>query len=307
MIVVETPNTDPYLLGEGNTFKIEGAGVPKISVAAIPEFCICDFIGCEYVEKVFGSDGSDYWKKDKSDFLFKKYLASDTIEFFLYKDGVEVAELNDDTLGTFYDGFPSGNEEQQIYKGFLIDWSLVLAAHGSGDYYFKADLNVLGEESEYESRKFYLMPYSDLAANGTVRFESYQDGNIFGIPLDYTGLNWYSSLRINGSFGNPRPILESDEYENAQKVRVQIKETVSREWELQTKKISWEVVSALIYNGILANEILVSDYNILAENVWRRIEVKTSDVSKNDIQGNPNRIYNITFVDREAIFEKRNF
>jgi len=76
---------------------------------------------------------------------------------------------------------------------------------------------------------------------------------------------------------------------------------------LITKKISWEVVNVLIYNKMLANEILITDYNIYAENVWRRISVLPKDLEKRDTFGHPDKLYNINFVDSNDYFIKRNF
>ena len=58
---------------------------------------------------------------------------------------------------------------------------------------------------------------------------------------------------------------------------------------------------------MLANEILITDYNILAESLWRRIDVLPKDLDKSETSGHPDKIYNITFVDSKDIFKKRNF
>ena len=49
-------------------------------------------------------------------------------------------------------------------------------------------------------------------------------------------------------FGNPVPIFETSEYVTSQHIRRQNKATMSREWTLNTKLISWEVVEKLVYN-----------------------------------------------------------
>ena len=82
---------------------------------------------------------------------------------------------------------------------------------------------------------------------------------------------------------------------------------MSREWTLNTKLISWEVVEKLVYNKLLGNEILITDYKIKAESLWRRVKVFMQEIDKPEIVNNPNRRYNIKFVDVKQIFTKRNF
>lgn len=307
MIITTLPNTTPYSYGSANACKLLGPSLPEIVTPEVVEFCICDYVQCEYVEKVFAEIGGEYWKNDKNEFLFKRIVPVDTVDIELYKDGVKIADLNNNTYGTFFNGFASGSSEQQLYVGYLLDWELVATLNGFGYYQVKTQLNILGNVSEVESRTFNLMGYSDQAAHETVRIESTQNGNIIGNTFDFTGLNWYQSFRVPAVFGNPTPTTEQVNYKTQNRNFRQIKSTNSREWTLKTKKLSWEVADKLIYNKMLANEILITDYNILAESAWRRIGVFPSEIDKPSISGNPNKVYNITFTDNKDIFLKRNF
>lgn len=308
MILIQLPNSTPLTPTDGNTFKASPS-VGLITPRALEEndICICDFIRCPYVERVFAVLGGADYKNDKSEFLFKRLTATDTIALKLFKEGIEVADLNDNTYGTFFNGFPSGSIEQQLYVGYLLDWNLVRALQGVGKYTIKANSNVIGNASSVESRTFDLRIYSDLAAHETVKIESTQNGNIIGNEFDFTGLNWKQFVRIPGVFGNPTPNFEDDFYVTENHNKKQIKDTMSQEWFLQTKKINYEVAQKLIYNKLLANEILITDYNIYAETIFRDIPVKTKDLSKVDTSGNPDKIYNVTFVDVQNKFQKRNF
>jgi len=308
MIVTQLLNTNPYLKSHGMACKVLGESLPEVVPESVNDICICNYITCEYVEKVFADPtSSDFWKNDKNEFLFRRLVAVDTVAIKLFKDGVEVADLNDNTLGTFYNGFASGSAEQQKYVGFLVDWKLVEAAHGVGEYQIKADLSIIGNTSTYESRKFRLCIYSDLAANGTVRIESTQNGNIEGSDFDYTGLEWYQSFRIAGKFGNPTPVFEEDRYTTETRKIRQIKDKMGREWTLKTGKVNYEVGEKLIYNKMLANEILITDYSILAESIWRRQSVLPSSIEKPEIADSLEKIYVITFIDDKDIYIKRNF
>lgn len=309
MIIIQQPNTVPYTYDSGNAGKIIGPSLPETPDPQNNDVCICDFIQCEYVENIFVSPSSpnDYWKNDKNEFLFKRFVAADTVTMELRLEGVKVADLNDNTYGTFFNGFGAGTSEQQLYVGYLVDWLSVYNAFGIGSYKVVANLNIIGVSTVFESREFNMVIYSDVAADGTVRIESYQNGNIFGNEFDFTGLDWYQSLRVPGSFGNPSPIFETTEYITSQHKRRQNKAKMSREWTLNTKLISWEVVDKLVYNKLLGNEIKITDYQIKAESLWRRVDVFMQEIEKPEIKNNPKRRYNIKFVDVKDIYTKRNF
>ncbi len=311
MIIETLANSAPYSYGSGNACKLLGPSLAEQPEPGEVGFCICDFVRCQFIEKVFASPGStDYWKNDLDEFLFKRLVSADSVAIELHKDNVKVADLNNNALGTFFNGFPSGNAEQQLYVGYLLDWKLVEAAHGVGIYTVVADLNIIGVQSTFTSRVFNLAIYSDIAAHQTVVIETVQNGNIIGNQFDFTDLNWVGRVRIPGVFGNPTPVYEDTSYVTADRKKAQIQAKMSREWILSTNKLPWEIVEVLIYNKLMANEIKITDFNIFAENIkkpWRRVDVKTKEPEKVDTDGNPGKIYKITFVDAKDYFIKRNF
>ena len=154
---------------------------------------------------------------------------------------------------------------------------------------------------------FNLLVYSDREANKTVRIESTQNGNIFGSIFDFTGLNWKQSLRVPGTFSSLSPTLEVENYLNSNHENRQITAKMSREWGLTTGLINFEVATKILYNKLLANEVLITDYLIKAESIFRRIDVMVSEIDKPEIKGTPDRAYNIKFTDRKDTFRKRNF
>ena len=307
MITTQLPNTTPEAFSTGNTGKVLATALPIVRAQEENDLCICDYITCPYEEKVFALTGGAYYKNDKNEFLFRKLTSFDVITIELHLAGVKVADLNNNTYGTFFNGFPSGSAEQQLYVGYLLDWELVYNAFGVGKYTVVSNLLVIGNNSTFTSRVFNLSVYSDIAAYQTVRIESVQNGNIIGDEFDYTDLNWQQSVRIPAVFGNPDPQYTEDSYVDSDHFKKQIKDTMARDWFLQTKKINWEVANSLVYNKLMANEILITDYNIYAESIWRRVPVKLKELSKPKISGNPSKIYNVTFVDDKDIYQKRNF
>lgn len=309
MIITHLPNTAPYVYQSGNAVKILGPSLPEVPDPQTNDVCICDFIQCQYIERVFASQSpnNEWYKNDMNEFLFKRFVSGDTVAIELYKDDIKIEDLNTNTFGTFFNGFPSGTPEQQLYVGYLLEWEKVQAIHGNGIYQVKVQLNIIGSASTYESRLFSLLTYGDREANATVRIESYQNGNIFGSQFDFTGLNWYQSLRIPGRFGLTAPILETDNYLNSNKENRQITAKVSREWELITGLINYEVASTILYNKLIANKLLITDYLIKAESIFRREDVMPSDISKPELKGTPDRVYTMNFTDRLDKYKKRNF
>ena len=50
-------------------------------------------------------------------------MPSDTVAIELWKNGEKIADLNDNTYGTFFNGFANGTAEQQLYVGFLLEFA----------------------------------------------------------------------------------------------------------------------------------------------------------------------------------------
>ena len=198
MAIIEIlPNSAPFTNYFGMATKVLGSRPISIPEASqTNEFCICDLLPCAYEELIFVHSDNSWFKNDKNEFLFKRIIDTDTIALELWLNDFKIEDLGNNDFGTLYDGFASGTVEQQLYYGFLIDWNLVYDTHGVGKYQVKAALNIIGVDSTFESRTFNMMVYSDEAAHSTVRIESTQNGNIIGSQFDFTGLNWYQSLRI---------------------------------------------------------------------------------------------------------------
>lgn len=269
MIKLTINNTRPWTQVEGQAVK----STPSTILAAQPTDIILDVCGDNaYEELVFALDGGEWWQNDKSEFITKKLVSTDTILFELYKDGVKVADLNDDTYGVFYNGFTN----QPLYVGYLIDWLYVYLMLGVGKYQVKTNKTILGTTTVEESRIFNLMTYSDEAADNTVRIESYQTGTIKNNPIDYEGLlpnGWYGSIRIAGKFGNKTPKLTKDNYLDYDDVVQQNILTTVNEWTLSTELLPSYVSDKIVYDYLLANSIQITDYTLLNEDVYRRINV----------------------------------
>jgi hypothetical protein len=194
---------------------------------------------------VFGDLENSELQGEKTDFT--SFLALETfavsVTFELLDDNCNVvAVLNDDTYGVYYPKgfFQLGNFFQQQYVGFKIQWRKVLDLLGPGAYSSQ---------------------YTDERANETVRIETTQNGYIIGQGLDYTNVNWKEQIRIPGFFGNKQRRLEQDNYLDKNRRTTQIQDSLIHEFTLEP--YFWpDCLRNEIDSILLANEILISDYNL---------------------------------------------
>lgn len=309
MIQLQLPNSTPIIFGSGLATKITGDSLPDITPQAVNTFCYCDF-ECEYISKVFADLGSDdYWKNDKGNtVVYRRLISTDTVTIKLFKDGVDVATIIDQTYGDYVDGYPTPvvNPEQELYVSFTIDWKKVLTLLGPGQYQICTELVILGVTTNQDTQKWRLYPYSDRNANQTVRIETYQNGNIEGSEFDFTGLNLYNSYRIPGRFTEETPKTEDNSYLNTSYERKQIQKKVINQWLLKTQRIPRIIYLMIKEDTILANRIEITDYNILNEDVFRRIPVYFDGIDKPDIGKTTRPILELTFADKTEDQLKRN-
>lgn len=282
--------------------RIVGKLQTKVVNAEIPlSVCRCD-CGCEVKFKAFAGDSER--TSDYSSFIFQRILESDTCEFWLIKNGVEILQVVNNDLGEFYDFGWLANSE---LKGIVLHWSLVYASYGYGEYRIKMKYTVAGQEIEEESDVFECMLYSDDRADGTVRIETIQNGGIES-SLDYTGTNWKQSWRINGMFGEKTPSFETDNYLNSQREISQIQDSIKNIYTLETELLPSNVLNAITYNGILSNKIWISDYNKCNYEVYDRLEVYPESIEEfNTYRYQKNGMAKFKFTDKKQNILKRNF
>jgi len=307
IIITELPNSLPYSIQSGMATKIQGGSLEEPTEQAANDFCYCKY-ECEYVEKVFAHiSDTDYWKNDKNVFLYRKLIPADTVTIKLFKDGVEVATIIDNTYGTYINGYPApATAEQQLYVAFIIDWQLVLQAFGGGEYQICTELNILGNTTNQDSHKYRLCHYSDLAANGTVRIETYQNGNILASPFDFTGLNFYNSYRVPGRFTETAGEIQSDRYLNRDYKLNQIQDILIPKYLLKTKRVDRSTGLMLTRDTVLANVVQITDYSIINIDLFRRIEVYAESIEQPDIGKTTRAAYEIPFTDKFENIRKRN-
>lgn len=307
MIVKYLQNSNPRGDIQGGIAQAN-AGVSATTV--IPpsnDYCYCA-VECEYIELAFADlISNDGYKNDTSSFLFNRVTAGGIVTFELYKSDTKIADLNNNDYGVYYPIFSS----QPFYAGFVIDWRKVAIGFGFGKYQLKAQITILGQSYVYESRKFRLLPFSDEAANNTVKLTAYQSGNIVGSDLDYSDLidgGWVESYRLQGIFGFKEHELIQDSYQNSDYTTRQIRDEVVRSYKVETKLLPSQVANWLTENASLSNYLEVTDYNIFNTEIYRDLPVRISGFGEIEtyLQKRSNR-YVIDFVDRKPNLIKRNF
>lgn len=303
MIIEILPNGKLYTIGVAQAVKAITATIPPKPEIFEPP-CVCE---CPYEELVFGKAGGQWYENDLNDFLFTKRSSSDTIAFELWKNGVKKADINNTTYGTYYSTFT----EQPLYVGLVVDWQKVLAVEGIGVYQIKSPQTILGNATTFESQLFRLMPYSDELANGTIRIEGYQTGNIVGHELNHYNLltnGWYYSNRFKGFLKQETPKYIKDNYVNQNYELSQIQETLINNWELELGLIPNILYNKIVKEICLANKILISDYNTYNTDIFRRVNLNFLEISdKKTFRKNKNISLYLKFEDKVQNWIKNNF
>lgn len=307
MITIQLPNTNPMVVVSGAATKAASPSIPSPLLIPTNDVDLCDFES-GYIELVFGQPVSDplpveLYKNDFSSFLFRKLTPTDTVTIKLFKNGVELATIVDDTYGVF---FPNLSPEQPLYTGFIIEFQKVINVSGGGRYEVITDTVIVGVSQTITSQTFQLVPFDTELADGTIRIETIQDGNIIRSQFDYTGLEWPQSFRTNGFFGDLQREFETDQYENQNRKRKQIQDRIIHNYDLRIDFIPSLISKQIMDDQLLANVIKVTDYNILNDDIYREIELYPASIETTNYETNTQSKYLIKFTDKVNDLLKRN-
>ena len=292
----------------GVVTKLFGQKIDKVVEIQTNDICYCG-LECEYVETVFATSTNEWWKNDKNSFLFRKYITSDTISLELWNSTEKIADITDNTYGDYYASFTNAP-----YVYFVVDWQKVKNLEGYGYFRIKAVQNIIGTSTTFESHLFRILPYSDILADKTVRIETYKTGNIISSPFDFSKMltelpnGFYNSYRIRGQFGWRKPKIEIDNFLNQNYKLKQIQDKITDEWTLETNLIPASVSNILIYDDLLANRVLITDYNLMNNEIYRRKEVYPTEISDaTHYDMNRKQIFRIKFVNQIENNIKNNY
>lgn len=261
------------------------------------DFCYCNY-ECNTCDNLVFGGSTNPINNDKSSFFYKKQRLSDTYTIKLLRNGVQVALLNNNALGEYF------NFGLQI--GFLIDWNLVYNSFGWGSYEIETDYNVLGITGTLNSHGYTLRLFDEELADGTVKIEWVQNGKIESSDFDFTGLNWYNSIRLRATFKTLTPEFIQENYLNSNRETAQIQSSVVDNFQLTTKLICKDLKDTIYYDLILANSITITNFNLFQELIIQR-DVNVKELG--DLQTfnlNRNFVANIVFENRQKNILKRN-
>ena len=280
-------------------------------VATISTTLISECVG---TLPVFGDLTSDILQNNDFTSFLAYQRPGTSVSFKLLDENCNfLANLFDSTYGTYYpiNYFGSGYTFfQNDYVGYKLDWKKVLQSFGSAGYKIQKRtisnfVPAAFEPIEECSCFFELSQYTDERANETVRIETIQNGYIIGQGLDFTNTNWKQQIRIPGFFGNKQRRLEQDNYLDRNRNTTQIQDTLIHEFTLEP--YFWpHCLRDEIDSILLANEILISDYNSDNTDDLKNISVIPTSIDTEYFGKSKKAADEIKFEERRKNRVKRN-
>jgi len=261
-IVTQNTGTDAYLLGMATKQNVETMALLTLPFV-IEDERDWDLRCCGENIVMASLTDSSLDKNDMTAFIFKMTRADDLFEIELYKDGVKIDDITDDSYGRYWNvGDITEYADQVLLCGIELDWNKVLAAHGIGNYYLNFLINLI----DYPSYVYRLYEFDIKKLNGYVKFESYMNGLLLRKRINYRDLNIRHTQRLKGVFG-----LVENEIETTNDMFTR---NGSNNRELVQRKVNHIDIYTLetlpllkcqsddIFNyHFLANELYMSDYN----------------------------------------------
>jgi len=252
MIYKEMTNAKPMPVC-GMAIKLDGITVNNKETKYVSNCCFsCECVECYPI----WVDGED-WQNDKSTFAFIKGISTDIFAFTLWKNGTQVATITDNTYGDLVNSYGTNPRQYSL----VLDWDKVYDAFGIGTYVVKNSYTYLGSAKTYESQNYCVSVYDCKDANGWIKLEWTQSGNIesndfkFCTPL-------YHSLKIKGIFIHDTPQTIQDTYRTSKRQVKTFKTEQKNKYLLNSKLIRENLLPLINENLVLANKLLLTDFNV---------------------------------------------
>lgn len=208
---------------------------------------------CGEPMRVLGSPSSDSWKNDITSAWIKLSDPTDTFEFKLEKDGIEITSYN-----FIYEEFP--NEENAFYT--TISWNDILTLEGIGCYQLKLTYDISGISGEQIWGTYDLLPYSITNALETARLRVFYNLQQEIEGINFTGANVEDCIRFYGFIGDRQTNTEIDNltYQN-RSVKTVVRENLDT-YIISTDPLRECLVTPMTDLFLLSeNEMFISDYN----------------------------------------------
>lgn len=250
---------------------------------------------------------TDDYKNDYKGFFFKQQTPDDTCIFTLIdvNSGDEYV-ITDDTYGEFID-FGISNTQPRLTI-FIIEWKKVLTELDSGCYQIRKDIVIAGVESVELSDTFNLCQFTVEKADGTIRIDCIQNGQLRHLSVDFKGTGFRDSVRVPGFFGNQDSSYTHENIVYSNDVVNQISVIKENEYEMNIDLIPVSITKQIFDFIFLGNEIFVNDYNIDNHSYeFVRLPVEFSNNEGTAyFRGNRNAALRLKFSDRVKNIRKEN-
>lgn len=270
------------------------------------DFCKCLFV-CDYIEDAFilSSDETNAYKNDYRSIMVNLRDATSSYEFVLIdSSGVETI-LIDNTYGELFDtGF---NTVQPLLAGYRIEWFKVWENLGYGQYTIKVSQTDFGNTVSKESHVFRLTEFSELASENSVKIETAQTGMILN-GQDFGGIagGWRDMLRVNGTFGSPKPQYEISRLSDSSRIRVGVQTETFNKYTFTAEMLPSQIGNKLMQQDLLTDKIFISNYKGLAYDQYRRLPVVFDGDAEagDDFSMNDKKNFTITYEDDRSLLKR---
>lgn len=274
MIILNQTTTQP---DSPQYFATKRTEIPVIKKQGLPQskdFCTC-LIQCVPALKVFTDGiGTDPLKNDfRSLFIPTVNSTAATNSTIVgtitnIQTGV-VTTLADTTHGTLYEG--------DNYWWFKLEWFKIYNTIGLGKYQIHVvETAISGGQTinELKTPVFNLLPYSDEAANGTVRLYSKQNGKLNHgnnyskikniVALGTKLIPFEQQTRLPGRLFIKSEDIENDHLvlNNSNLSTYQIKDQLRPTYQLDLHLLSSAQVMPVVFDDMFGNQLFITDYNV---------------------------------------------
>jgi len=282
----------------GMAVKVQSTNISVVTEDYSPAFCYCLY-ECPSFYPVWG--GGSTWQNDTTTFLFKRQIDVDTHSITLWKNGIQVATISDNSYGVYNISYT----DDTLQYSYIADWDLIYTAFGSGSYQIKNAYTSIGEAREFESRDFDLYLFDDVSANGWVKFNWTQTGIISSSDFTFTeGVDF--SFKMQGNFIKEKPETIKDSYQTSAFQSKQFRTEQKNKYSFNSKFTKSTDFRMVNENLALADYVSITDFNLYGTNIRDRdfdfIEI--SDI--NDFMVNRNMVMTLQFGDYEQNIIKTN-
>lgn len=267
MIDLPLTTNSPVVFKAQGMVKVELRNAKRKPVEIL-EVCPCK-LDCEYLEKAFYnlSDEFDEYTNDYTTLFVAKNDSSEVIEFYLVdKDDVETllpSTIDDDLRGYLF-----------------IKWLDVFNDYGNGKYKLKVKSTLFGQETTFETHKFWVLPYNEERADGTIVLETEKTGHVLN-GNDYSGDTFKSRVRLQGKFWEQKVSLEREDFERGSRRLDTITQTLTDSYTLEIFLTSNKINDSLLEDQ-LSSKIYISNYDQYANKQFRKFEVRTDSIEKTE-------------------------